>query len=142
MNKSDLIDAMAADAGISKVAAKAALEKWDLRSERWDEVWVVGWIFNYSIINVHFIYVFIEKNVLTFYVTSLIYGPEAIFYLFHELCMRWRLFPEKQGAQINDQRRKCRSLWNNTDTKCNHLSAYENKPILSHQVYFRSFYRA
>ena len=26
MNKSDLIDAMAADAGISKVAAKAALE--------------------------------------------------------------------------------------------------------------------
>ena len=47
MNKSDLIDAMAADAGISKVAAKAALESLtdNVTSalKKGDKVALVGW---------------------------------------------------------------------------------------------------
>jgi DNA-binding protein HU-beta len=41
MNKSDLIDAMAADAGISKVAAKSALESF-IRLKKGDKVALVG----------------------------------------------------------------------------------------------------
>ncbi len=47
MNKSDLIDAMAADAGISKVAAKAALESFTKSVtgtlKAGDKVTLVGW---------------------------------------------------------------------------------------------------
>ncbi|MBS3993807.1 MAG: HU family DNA-binding protein [Bacteroidetes bacterium] len=47
MNKSDLIDAMAADAGISKVAAKAALESFTNAVTKTlkagDKVTLVGW---------------------------------------------------------------------------------------------------
>jgi DNA-binding protein HU-beta len=47
MNKSDLIDAMAADAGISKAAAKAALESFtgNVTSalKKGDKVALVGW---------------------------------------------------------------------------------------------------
>jgi len=47
MNKSDLIDAMAADAGISKVAAKAALESFtgNVTSslKKGNKVSLVGW---------------------------------------------------------------------------------------------------
>ncbi|MDP2089576.1 MAG: HU family DNA-binding protein [Flavobacteriaceae bacterium] len=47
MNKSDLIDAMAADAGISKVAAKAALESFTNSVTKTlkggDKVTLVGW---------------------------------------------------------------------------------------------------
>ncbi|MCM2302659.1 MAG: HU family DNA-binding protein [Flavobacteriaceae bacterium] len=47
MNKSDLIDAMAADAGISKVAAKAALESFTNNVTKTlkggDKVTLVGW---------------------------------------------------------------------------------------------------
>lgn len=47
MNKSDLIDAMAADAGISKVAAKAALESLTTNVtnslKKGNKVALVGW---------------------------------------------------------------------------------------------------
>lgn len=47
MNKSDLIDAMAADAGISKVAAKAALESFTDNVtgslKKGNKVSLVGW---------------------------------------------------------------------------------------------------
>ena len=47
MNKSDLIDAMAADAGISKAAAKAALESLTSNVtnalKKGDKVALVGW---------------------------------------------------------------------------------------------------
>ena len=47
MNKSDLIDAMAADAGISKTAAKAALESLTSNVteslKKGDKVALVGW---------------------------------------------------------------------------------------------------
>lgn len=47
MNKSDLIDAMAADAGISKVAAKAALESFTKSVTKTlkagEKVTLVGW---------------------------------------------------------------------------------------------------